>query len=274
MSNFRKTPQPEVEIQGQVERITYANEENAFSIVRLSYEGRIITIAGNLLSVNPGEVLALQGTWVNHPKYGQQFKVNSYTSITPATVVGIEKYLGSGLIKGIGPVLAKRLVAKFAEKTLDVIEESVERLREVDGIGDKRVTMIKAAWETQREIKEIMLFLQSHGVSSTYAIKIFKQYGHNSIEVVKTNPYQLATDIYGVGFLTADKIAAKLGFAKDSPLRAESGILYVLHQLADEGHVYYPQGPLCDECVKVLDIERELILKAMAAADFARHIVI
>ncbi|KWT82472.1 SF1B family DNA helicase RecD2 [Candidatus Magnetominusculus xianensis] len=274
MSNIRKTPQPEVEIQGQVERITYANEENAFSIVRLSYEGRIITIAGNLLSINPGEVLRLRGAWVNHPKYGQQFKVNSYQSITPATVVGIEKYLGSGLIKGIGPVLAKRLVAKFAENTLDIIEQSVERLKEVDGIGEKRVTMIKSAWEEQREIKEIMLFLQSHGVSSTYAIKIFKHYGHNSIEVVKTNPYQLATDIYGVGFITADKIAAKLGFAKDSPLRAEAGILYVLHQLADDGHVYYPDALLADECMKILDIERELVLNAIVEAALNKHIVI
>ncbi|MBF0555130.1 MAG: AAA family ATPase, partial [Nitrospirae bacterium] len=278
MSNFRKTQQPqdEAEIQGQVERITYANEENAFSIIKVLVAGyrQPVTVAGNLLSINPGEVLRLRGAWVIHPKYGQQFKVNSYTSITPATAVGIEKYLGSGLIKGIGPVLAKRLVAKFAEKTLDIIEETVERLKEVDGIGDKRVEMIKSAWVEQREIKEIMLFLQSHGVSSAYAIKIFKQYGHNSVEVVKTNPYQLATDIYGVGFITADKIAAKLGFAKDSPLRAESGILYVLHQLADEGHVYYPIELLAAECVKVLDIESELVMQAMNAAASARHIVI
>ncbi|MBF0459145.1 MAG: ATP-dependent RecD-like DNA helicase [Nitrospirae bacterium] len=278
MSNFRKTQQTqeETEIQGQVERITYANEDNAYSIVKVSVAGnrQLVTVAGNLLSINPGEVLRLKGTWFNHPKYGEQFKVNSYTSITPATVSGIEKYLGSGLIKGIGPVLAKRLVAKFAETTLDIIEQTVERLKEVDGIGEKRVSMIKSAWVEQREIKDIMLFLQSHGVSSTYAIKIYKHYGHNSIEVVTSNPYQLATDIYGVGFITADKIAAKLGFAKDSPLRAESGILYVLHQLADEGHVYYPRELLTDECMKVLDIERELIKQAMDAAASARHIVI
>ncbi|MBF0320660.1 MAG: ATP-dependent RecD-like DNA helicase [Nitrospirae bacterium] len=278
MSNYRKTlqPQEEAEIQGQVERITFANEENAYSILKLSIAGRrdLVTVAGNLLSINPGEVLRLRGAWVNHPKYGEQFKVNSYTSVTPATVIGIEKYLGSGLIKGIGPVLARRLVLKFAEKTLDVIEDTVERLKEVDGIGEKRVAMIKSAWVEQREIKEIMLFLQSHGVSSTYAIKIFKHYGHNSVEVVKANPYQLATDIYGVGFITADKIAAKLGFEKDSPLRAESGILYVLHQLADDGHVYYPYELLVAECMKVLDIERELVITAMDAAAQARHIVI
>ena len=154
--------------------------------------------------------------------------------MVPASVYGIEKYLGSGLIKGIGPVMAKRIVKEFDKKALDVIEKEIERLAEVDGIGEKRIGMIKKAWEDQKEIREVMLFLQTHGVSSGYATKIFKQYGNRSIEVVKQNPFRLATDMFGIGFITADKIAENLGFPKDSDLSAEAGSLYVLNQLSDE----------------------------------------
>jgi hypothetical protein len=160
--------------------------------------------------------------------------------MVPASVNGIQKYLGSGLIKGIGPVMAKRIVKKFGKDTLDVIEADAEKLSAVEGIGIKRIQMIKKAWADQKEIREVMIFLQSHGVSSGYATKIFKQYGNEAIKVVKENPYRLATDIFGIGFITADKIPEKLGFGKDSELRAQAGILYVLRELSDEGHVYYP----------------------------------
>ncbi len=228
------------DLQGQIERITYTNDENGFTIAKLKVYGQrdLVTIVGNLMAPMPGEIIKMRGEWSNHPKYGEQFKIVHYKTTVPASVYGIEKYLGSGLIKGIGPVMAKRIVKRFGKKTLDVIEEEIEKLAEVDGIGKKRIQMVKKAWDDQKEIREVMLFLQTHGVSSGYATKIFKQYGDRSIQVVKENPYRLATDIFGIGFITADNIAEKLGFDKNSELRAEAGILYVLNQLSDDGHVY------------------------------------
>jgi exodeoxyribonuclease V alpha subunit len=186
-------------IQGQIERITFANEENGFTIARLKTKGEkdLVTVVGSLPGINPGEVLELLGEWSNHPKFGQQFKVFKFKSVMPATAAGIEKYLGSGLIKGIGPIMASRLVKHFGVDTLEIIDTSPDRLEEVDGIGKKRVQMIRNAWDAQKEIREVMVFLQGHGVSSTYAAKIYKQYGQASIKVVQENPYRLATDIFG-----------------------------------------------------------------------------
>jgi exodeoxyribonuclease V alpha subunit len=265
-----------IEIQGQLEKITYVDEENGYTIAKMKVKGHreLVTITGNLLSVNPGEVLKLKGIWYNHPKYGEQIKVTSYESVIPATTKGIERYLGSGLIKGIGPVMAKRIVAQFGVETLDVIENSIPRLKEVDGIGDKRIRMIQTAWAEQKEIKEVMLFLQGYGVSSSYATKIFKQYGQKSIRVVKENPYQLATDIFGIGFITADKIAQNIGIAKDSQIRAEAGILYLLKQLSNEGHVYYPYELLIEEGKKVLNLESDVIVKAFGKIASEKKIVL
>jgi len=265
-----------VELQGQIERITYTNEENGFTIARLKVYGQkdLVTVVGNLMAPTPGEILKMKGEWANHPKYGEQFKIVQYKTTVPASVYGIQKYLGSGLIKGIGPIMAKRIVKKFGKETLDVIENDIEKLAEVDGIGKKRIGMIKKAWEDQKEIREVMLFLQTHDVSSGYATKIFKHYGNRSIQVVKENPYCLATDIFGIGFVTADHIAEKLGFGKDSELRAEAGILYVLHKLADEGHVYYPYEPLVKKCQEILQVEREVIIKAFGAIAIDKRIVI
>jgi exodeoxyribonuclease V alpha subunit len=264
------------DLQGQIERITYTNDENGYTIAKVKVYGRrdLVTVVGNFMAPMPGEILKMQGEWGNHPKYGEQFKVVHYKSLVPASVAGIEKYLGSGLIKGIGPVMAKRMVKKFGKETLDVIENEIEKLTEVDGIGRKRVGMIKKAWADQKEIRQVMLFLQSHGVSSAYATKIFKTYGNESIEVVQANPYRLATDIFGIGFLTADRIAEKLGFAKDSELRAEAGILYVLNQLADDGHVYYPLQPLIKECREILEVDPEILVKAFSSLDANQDIVI
>jgi exodeoxyribonuclease V alpha subunit len=266
----------ESELQGQIERITYTNEENAYTVARLKCGGRkgLVTVVGNLLSVNPGEVLRMKGDWQTHPKFGEQFKVASYVSIKPATVAGIEKYLGSGLVKGIGPVMAKRITAHFGDKTLEVIDEAVVRLTEVAGIGKKRLEMIQNAWAEQREIKDIMIFLQSHGVSSAYAVRIYKHYGSDAVKVVSENPYQLAYDVHGIGFITADKIARELGFTKDSPLRAEAGALYVLSGLADDGHVYYPREPLVEECVKILDVGGADVLAAIERVEAAERVVI
>ena len=252
-------------LKGQIERITYTNEENGYSVVKLKVYGRadLVNAVGSMMAPTPGEILDLKGEWSNHPKFGEQFKITHYKTEVPATVYGIQKYLGSGLIKGIGPVMAKRIVKKFGEATLDLIETDADKLVAVAGIGKKRIAMIKAAWEEQKEIREVMLFLQTHGVSSGYATKIFKQYGDQSIAVVQENPYRLATDIFGIGFITADGIAEKLGFDKQCQVRAEAGILYILHQLADEGHVYFPYEPLIQKCREMLEIDRDLITRAI-----------
>ncbi len=226
------------------------------------------------MSPTPGEIVKMIGEWQNHPKFGQQFKVTSYSTESPATVHGIRKYLGSGLIKGVGPRIAERIVRKFGDKTLDVIEENIESLTEVEGIGQKRINLIRKAWDDQKEIREVMIFLQAHGVSSGYAAKIFKQYGNEAIKMVTENPYRLATDIFGIGFITADKIAEKLGFAKDSPLRASAGVLYVLNQLADDGHVYYPYQPLIEKSAEILELNQEIAADAIARLAAERKVVI
>jgi exodeoxyribonuclease V alpha subunit len=266
----------ESELKGQIERITYANEENGYTIARMRADGYSspVVITGTLPSLSQGEELRLRGSWYNHPKYGEQFKVERYESIVPATAKGIERYLGSGMIKGIGPVMAKRIVVRFGDETLDVIEGEIERLAEIDGIGQKRVRMIKEAWEEQKEVKEVMLFLQGHGVSSAYATRIFKQYGHGSIKIVKENPYRLAHDVFGIGFKTADKIAREMGIEKDAAVRAEAGAVYVINLLSDEGHVYYPYESLVEECRKTLEVAREVILKALGQLALDRKIII
>jgi exodeoxyribonuclease V alpha subunit len=264
------------DLRGQIERVTYTNEENSYTVVKVKVYGRkdLVTVIGNIVNPTPGEIISMKGEWGNHPKYGEQFKVVFCQCTTPATVYGIEKYLGSGLVKGIGPVMAKRIVKKFKEETLNVIEKDIEQLAGIDGIGKKRIAMIKKAWDEQKEIRSIMIFLQSHGVSSGYSAKIYKKYGNESIKIVKENPYRLAIDIFGIGFVTADKIAQKLGFAKDSELRAEAGILHVLHEMTDEGHVYYPYEPLIEKCKEILDIEREIIVKAIGTIALNKQIIL
>jgi exodeoxyribonuclease V alpha subunit len=263
-------------INGQIEKITFSNEENGFTIAKLKTKGEkdLITVVGSLPGINPGEVLELLGEWGNHPKFGRQFKVVKFRSVMPATAAGIEKYLGSGLIKGIGPIMASRLVKKFGADTLEIIDTNPERLEEVEGIGKKRVQMIRSAWGAQKEIREVMVFLQGHGVSSTYAAKIYKQYGQSSIKIVQENPYRLAADIFGIGFKTADKIAGNLGIDRNSEIRAEAGILYVLYEPSDEGHVYYPYEPLIEECKKILEVDKEIIVKGLARLFEEKKIVL
>ncbi|MBU4208686.1 MAG: ATP-dependent RecD-like DNA helicase [Proteobacteria bacterium] len=261
---------------GQIERITYSNEENGFTIARVKVSGRrdLVTVVGNLMSPMPGEIIKMQGEWTSHPKYGEQFKLVRYKTSVPATVYGIQKYLGSGLIRGIGPVMAGRIVKKYGKNSLDIIENEIEKLAQVDGIGKKRIEMIRTAWDEQKEIRDVMLFLQTHGVSSGYATKIFRQYGNQSIAVVQENPYRLAADIFGIGFVIADGIAEKLGFSKDFTLRAEAGIQYVLHQMADEGNVYYPYELLLEKCREILQIDREVIAKALGSIVVDKKIII
>lgn len=252
-------------IRGVVERITYQNPENGYSVLRVAVKGynELITVVGNLVDANVGSVLLIEGDWKVDKKYGSQFIAQKWEETVPAAAFGIEKYLGSGLIKGVGPKFAKRIVNMFGTDTISVIEDAPERLNEVDGIGKKRVEMIVKSWEQQKEIKNIMLFLQGHDVSTSFAAKIYKTYGNDSIEIVKSNPYKLADDIWGIGFKTADSIAAKLGFEKNCFMRCRSGILYTLNQLADEGHVYAEKEQLIVKSTELLDTEREAVTDAL-----------
>ncbi|TYQ12776.1 UNVERIFIED_CONTAM: exodeoxyribonuclease V alpha subunit [Acetivibrio alkalicellulosi] len=248
-------------ISGVVERITYSNEENGFCVIKIKSKGfyDLVTVVGNLAAVNVGATLKLKGEWRFDSKYGKQFNAIDYRETVPATIAGIEKYLGSGLIKGIGPKYARRIVNHFKEETLRVIEEETDYLIKVEGIGKKRVDMIKKAWHQQKEIKNVMLFLQSNGVSTAYAVKIYKTYGNESISIVKSNPYRLADDIWGIGFKTADKIAQKLGVDKNSFERCRSGIIYILNELSNDGHCYAVREQLIEEAVKILELEEGLI---------------
>jgi exodeoxyribonuclease V alpha subunit len=252
MSSNSSPGQPPTEpLQGVVERITYHSEESGYTVARLKAPrvSDLVTIVGNFATIQAGQTLQMEGTWREHPKYGAQYQVTQYRETKPATLTGIEKYLGSGLIKGVGPVTARRIVAHFQLETLDIIEQQIDRLIEVPGIAKKRVKLIQAAWQTQKAIKEVMLFLQGHGVSTTYAVKIYKQYGDESIATVTENPYRLATDVYGIGFVTADAIARNLGIHPNSEFRYRCGILHVLEKAAEEGHCFLPQTELVEKVV-------------------------
>jgi exodeoxyribonuclease V alpha subunit len=239
------SPAPGI-VEGVVERLTYHSAESGYTVARFKppRASELITIVGTFPNIQPGQTLQLEGFWREHPKYGSQFQVSQYKETKPATLTGIEKYLGSGLIKGVGTATAKRIVTHFGLDTLDIIENHSDRLSEVPGISPKRILAIQEAWEAQKSIKEVMLFLQGHGVSTTYAVKIYKQYGDESIATVSNNPYQLANDIYGIGFVTADAIARNLGFQPNSEFRYRSGILHVLTEAADDGHCFLPQPEL------------------------------
>ena len=240
-----------------VERITYQNAENGYAVIKCRAKGfqDLVTVVGNMPEVHVGSVLHLGGSWRVDAKYGRQFSVQEFEETLPATVYGIEKYLGSGLVKGIGPKYAHRIVQVFGKDTLDVIEDNPERLLEVDGIGKVRVERIRKSWQEQKEIRNIMLFLQSHDVSTAHATKIYKTYGNESIDIVRENPYRLADDIWGIGFRTADTIAEKLGFGRDQYVRLRSGLLYTLNRLADDGHCFSTRDMLIKTGEELLGVE-------------------
>ena len=240
-----------------VERMTFQSPETGYTVLKARVKDytELVAVVGNLLDANVGSVLLVEGSWKVDSRYGRQFMAESWEETMPATVYGIEKYLGSGLIKGVGPKFAQRIVRMFGTETIAVIEDDIDRLRQVEGIGSKRISMIKESWQKQKEVKNIMLFLQSNGVSTAYAAKIYKEYGNAAIDKVKENPFRLADDIWGIGFRTADTIAAKLGFGKDSFVRLRSGILYTLSALADEGHVYAERDQLADKAVELLEAD-------------------
>lgn len=254
-----------IKIRCVVERITYQNPENGYSVLkcRVKDYSDLVPVVGNLLDANVGSVLLVEGNWKVDAKYGRQFVAQNWEETLPATVYGMEKYLGSGLIKGVGPKFAKRIVQKFGVDTFAVIEDNVELLIEVEGIGRKRVQMIAESWERQKEVKNIMLFLQEHQVSSSFAAKIYKQYGNDSIAVMRENPYKLADDIWGIGFKTADQIAEKLGFGKESYVRLRSGLMYTLSELSNDGYVYAEKQQLIDKASELLEASAETIIMTM-----------
>ena len=260
-------------LDGVLERVTFANPETGYTIARIAPErggADLVTAVGPLLGAQVGEFLRLRGRWSAHPRYGRQFEVHSYATVLPATAAGIQKYLGSGLIKGIGPVMAERMVAHFGVDIMHVIEEAPARLTEVDGLGPKRTAMIAAAWAEQKAIKEVMIFLQGVGVSTSLAVRIYKKYGDAAISVVRHEPYRLAADVWGIGFKTADTIAAAVGIAADSPERIKAGLAYTLSEAADDGHCYLPAPNLIADAAKILDVPAELItpcLDELAAAE-------
>ncbi|KOU68339.1 helicase [Streptomyces sp. WM4235] len=271
MTTTNGAVQPAV-VEGVLERITYANEESGYTVARVDTgrgSGDLLTVVGSLLGAQPGESLRMEGRWGSHPQYGRQFSVENYSTILPATIQGIRRYLGSGLIKGIGPKIADRIVEHFGLDTLDVIEEAPKRLIEVPGLGPKRTKLIGAAWEEQKAIKEVMVFLQGVGVSTSIAVRIYKKYGDASISVVRNQPYRLAADVWGIGFLTADRIAQAVGIPHDSPERVKAGLQYALSQSTDQGHCFLPEERLIADGVKLLQVDTGLVIDCLAelAAD-------
>ncbi|MGZ6574654.1 MAG: SF1B family DNA helicase RecD2 [Solirubrobacteraceae bacterium] len=266
-SSPARAPQSQSVLEAVLERITYANEETGYTIARVATERTgpdLLTVVGPLLGAQIGESLRLTGRWGSHPKYGKQFQVDSFTTVLPATIQGIRRYLGSGLIKGIGPMMAERMVAHFGTEILTIIEEQPGRLVEVHGLGPKRTKRIADAWEEQKAIKEVMVFLSGVGVSTSLAVRIYKRYGEDSIAVVRSEPYRLASEVWGIGFRTADTIAQAVGIPHESPQRIKAGLQYTLSQAADNGHCYLPEPDVIREAAKILEVDQELIDPCLA----------
>jgi exodeoxyribonuclease V alpha subunit len=251
-------------IEGSVERIVFRAEDSGYTIARIitGKTGELTTIVGKLASISPGETGEFSGAWVNNKKFGRQFQVESYRELRPSSIEGIEKYLSSGMVKGIGSELAGRLVKRFGVDTLDIIDNQPERLNEVEGIGPKRIEQILSAWDKQKNIRDIMVFLQGEGIGPARAVKIYKTYGSSSLEIIKKNPYRLAEDIWGIGFKLADSVAKRMGIPEESPLRAEAAIMHILDKSSEEGHCYLPSDILREKASK-LDIPGEVFDKSL-----------
>ncbi|MGB8021810.1 MAG: helix-hairpin-helix domain-containing protein [Candidatus Nanopelagicales bacterium] len=255
-------PRRVVVLDAVLERVTFVSEDTGYTVARVATDRTgpdLLTVVGPLLGAQVGESLRLTGHWGSHPRFGLQFVVESYTTVLPATIQGIRRYLGSGLIKGIGPTMAERMVDHFGDDILTVIDEAPQRLVEVHGLGPKRTARIAAAWEEQKAIKEVMVFLAGVGVSTSLAVRIYKKYTDTSIEVVRTSPYRLASEVWGIGFKTADTIAQAVGIPHDSPERIKAGLQYTLSQAADDGHCYLPEPALIAAATTILDVPGDLI---------------
>jgi len=264
-------------ITGTIEKIVYRNEENGYVIAKITVdknEDKLTTIVGKMASINIGETCELKGEWVNNPKYGWQFSFSDYQLILPTSLLGVKRYLSSGLIKGVGPATADRIVKYFGDKTLEVLENDLQRLTEVEGIAEKRVEMISKSWEEHKEIKRVMIFLQSYQVTTGYAVKIYKTYGNKAIEKLKENPYRLVDDVFGIGFKIADKIAQNLGIEAASPARIKAGIKYILNELANQGHCYGVVTEIIKYGSELLEVEESLVEKAISILRNNREIIV
>ena len=268
-------PDPRERLSGSLERVTFHSEESGFCVLRVQVQGQreLVTVSGNAATVTPGEFIEAVGVWVNDRQHGLQFKADTLQSVPPTTLAGIEKYLGSGMVKGIGPHFAKQLVQAFGEAVFEVIETTPERLEELAGIGPKRRQRVTSAWSEQKVIREIMVFLQSHGVGTSRAVRIYKTYGATAIAKVTENPYRLALDIWGIGFKTADQIAQQLGVPRDSLLRAQAGVRHALQVWSEQGHCAAPSDQLIDLAQPLLEIDAEVIAEGIAAELAAERLV-
>ena len=278
MKKPAKSPSQEQDtLQGRIERITFHNERNGYSILRVRVKGErdLVTLVGMTPSVNPGEIVCASGQWIIDRVYGRQFQASRMQVYAPTTILGMQKYLASGMIKGIGPVYAKKLLKAFGAQVFDIIEKAPEKLSSVPGLGPKRIEQIQRGWQDQKSIRDIMVFLHGHGVSTAKATRIFQKYGNDAIAIVRQNPYRLAKDIHGIGFPSADKIALQLGIANDAPIRAQAGIAYALTQANDQaGHTYILRDRLVQRVHRQLQISTEVICMALNAAQKAKEIII
>src|SRR5262245_25006462 len=254
-------------LHGTIERVTYHNPETGYAVLRVLARGRrgVVTIVGKAPTITAGELIEANGAWVQDPQHGEQFKADEVTCRPPSTIEGIEKYLASGLVKGIGPKYARKIVEVFGERTLRVIDESPSFLKEVKGIGPERIARIRESWRQQKAVRDIMVFLQSHGLGTARAVRIYKTYGDQAVEIVRSNPYRLATDIWGVGFQTADELGGRLGIDPAAPQRAQAAVRYTLQQLSQEGHVGYPEEGVVELTRRVPELPEAAIRDAVEA---------
>lgn len=263
-----------IEFEGTIENIVYNNPSNGYTVARLRKDKDIITIVGSLPLIGEGQSVRVGGQWVNHPEYGQQLKVESYTEIVPSSLEGIEKYLGSGLIQGIGPATAKKLVDEFGMDTLDIIEYNPEKLMKIEGIGEKKAAAISEAYNQQRELRNVMVFLQTYGITPGNSIKIYKKYGQDTISLIKENPYRLSSDIFGIGFKTADGIAQRLGIEPTSKYRLMAGVKYVLTEYSGNGHTYLPSEVLVEKSSSLLGVPEDMLEDAAVSLALNKEVVI
>ena len=263
------------ELTGQIEQVTYFDEGSGFTVARVRVDDRptSVTVVGRLLDPRPGEVLAMRGEWVVHPAFGEQFKVNEFKMHVPVTAQGILRYLGSGMIHGLGPEMASRIVHQFGDQTLQVIENDIDQLQKIRGIGHKRLASIRKAWEEQKEVRQLMLFLQAHDIPTGQALKIFNRYGHRAVAILQRNPYRLAGDIAGIGFKTADRMARQMGLPEDSPLRVAAGVLYLLREFTEQGHVFAPRRMVAEKASALLGVSPSAIQTAVDRLSAQKRIV-
>ena len=267
---------PITTLEGHLERITYFNAENNYTIAKLKtgQTHNLVTVVGSMVAVNPGQALNIKGTWQTHPKYGQQFKIKSYEVTLPATIDGIRKYLESGIIKGIGPSMANRIVGRFGTKTFEIIEKNPQKLLEIEGIGKAKAALICNAWEDHHLARGLMQFLQEMGVKTSYCAKIIKEYGMDALNIIRSDPYRLPTDIPGIGFYFADTIAQKLGAPKDEPRRVKACIMHVIQEVANKGHVFIYEDQLLERCKNLFQIEPDKTYDELDALSAAGELVL